>query len=470
MEHLLTVILVVPLLGVFFASLSREDGAFEGRNVLSVGIFTIITNLALLWLAAQHLDVHGDKWQLTESFDWLENPNIDLVFGLDIFSLLLIAAVHIAILLGMIGVRNNKYRQKSLIIFALLFLTMISGYFMATDLFSFYIFFEAMLLPLFMLVGIFGDVKRRQMLYRFFLYNLFGALCLFMALVILYHERNVGIKEVGTVIFGGLVPPIIWLAVMIALFSRIPIWPFHYWVASINAQLTNPLVFIIANLMPLTGVYGFVRFFPVQMPAESAAIMPYMNILQWLGLVSMVIIAVIGLTKRDIQYKLFCYMSICYIARMLTPYESLLALGIFLFAFLLIIAAIEVLVNHIEEQKHCNDISECGILGNIPRASFAFSFLILAAIGMPLSFVFLNNLLVYRAFDGSRMGFWSILLSQSAFILAAIGLLQQLFYLRYSFNESSTATADISPAVWLLILGIIGMLLLSFVNPLWFIL
>lgn len=471
MENILTAIMVVPLLGVLFASLSKETANDSNRNVLSVGLFTVVSNLILLWRVSQYIDINNTDWQLVEKFNWLENPRIELVFGIDIFSLLLIASVHFAVLLGMIGICRNVYRQKALIIFSLLFLTMVSGYFMAADLFSFYIFFEAMLLPLFMLVGIFGDIKRRQLLYRFFIYNLLGAVFLFMALTILYNYQNVGIKEVSRIIVSRNIATMVWGAIFIAFLSRIPIWPFHYWIASVNANVSNPLVFIIANLMPLTGVYGLIRFFPVNMPEPLA---PYLLILEALSIITMLMIALIGFIKRDIQYKLFSYMTIYYIFYLLgalLPTDRLLMnIGFSLFSFLIIIAAIEVLVEHIEDQKRCNDINECGILGSIKRTSFVFSFLILAGIGMPLSSLFLNNLVIFSGLMNFNLKMVVFILA--ALTIGAVGLLQQLFYLRYSFDDShigNEEAADISLRTFALMLLTIGILLLSFINPLWFV-
>ena len=148
---LVNAIVAVPLLGMLFAALSREGGRGRVSNVLSVGIFTVLSNLVVLWRTALQMDVGKDGWKTVESFAWTQNPKIELVFGIDVFSLMLIAAVHLAVLLGMVGIRHNTYRQKALIVFALMFLSMISGYFLASDLFSFYIFFEALLLPLLLL-------------------------------------------------------------------------------------------------------------------------------------------------------------------------------------------------------------------------------------------------------------------------------------------------------------------------------
>jgi NADH:ubiquinone oxidoreductase subunit 4 (subunit M) len=134
---LLSIIMAIPMLGVMFSSLAKDGQGqtIKGRNVLSVGIFTVLSNLVILWITARKINVNGTNLQLIEKFKWLETPNIELVFGIDFFSLLLIAAIHFAVLLGMIGVRNNPYRQKTLIILSLLFLSMITGYLLAADIF-----------------------------------------------------------------------------------------------------------------------------------------------------------------------------------------------------------------------------------------------------------------------------------------------------------------------------------------------
>lgn len=476
LSSLVNAVIMVPLLGMVFASLSRESGRGRISNVLSVGIFTVLSNLVILWRTALQIDVSKDGWKVVESFAWTANPKIELVFGIDVFSLMLIAAVHFAVLLGMIGIRHNTYRQKALIVFALMFLSMISGYFLASDVFSFYIFFEALLLPLFMMIGIFGDIKKQQVLYRFFLYNLLGAVFLFVALVVLYNHQNVSILEVSRVVLSEHGEVLVWGAIFIAFLSRIPVWPFHYWISSVNANISNPLVFIIANIVPLSGVYGLIRFFPVNAPA---VLDPYLLVLEIISIVTMLMIALIGFTKRDIQYKIFAYMTVYYIMYLLgalLPTDALLMnIGFSMFSYLIIVAALEVIIAHIDNERQCKEISDCGILCNIRRTSLVFSFLILAAIGMPLSSMFLNNMVIFAGLMKFNIKMAVCILL--AVMLSAVGLLQQLFYLKYppetesgaAVASSECAAADISLRVFAVMLLTAALLVLSFINPLWFV-
>ena len=139
------------MIGFLFTLLAKDDETTKGRNVFSVTILTLVSNLFLLWRIALNLDIDKRGLQLSETYNWLDYPKIDLVFGIDMFSLLIIAAIHISLIISLAGIRHRDRAKKSLYALCLLFLAMINGLFISADIYSFYIFFEAMLLPLFFL-------------------------------------------------------------------------------------------------------------------------------------------------------------------------------------------------------------------------------------------------------------------------------------------------------------------------------
>lgn len=467
---LLTILMTVPLLGILFASISKENSINYGANVLSVGILTIVSNLIVLYIIGQTMHDNGSTIQITEKFEWLNTPKIEFLFTIDSFSLPLLAAVHLAILLGLIGVHNNTYRQKTLVIFALLFLEMMTGYLLAADLFSFYIFFEAMLLPLFMLVGILGDVHRQDILHRFFLYNLLGASLLFMALCILFNYQNVTIQDINKAVLNHNLEIIVWGAIFIAFLSRIPIWPFHYWISSVNVHISNPLVFIIANVLPLTGVYGLIRFFPLTAPD---IIEPYLIALETISIITMVVIALIGFSNRDIHYRIFSYMTVYYILYLLgalLPTDALLSnIGLSIFSWLIIVSAIEIIVAHLERERQQTGVAEKGILSHLKGASFILSFFILAAVGLPLSSMFLNNMFIFAGLLTYNLKMALFILF--AIVLSSISLLQHLFYLKHSdigLAESPATIDDIPSPVIVALSAAMLLTIISFINPLWY--
>ena len=157
---LLSSIIGIPFLGMLFVLASKETQTGKSNNCINVSIFTILTNLIMLWRVFMVIDEKSPKLQLYEKFNWVSAPDINLVFAVDNTSLLIILALHLAILMGIIFSRSVLERPKALMTFTLMFLGLSTGLFVAADIFSFFIFFEAILLPLFMLIGMYGGSKR----------------------------------------------------------------------------------------------------------------------------------------------------------------------------------------------------------------------------------------------------------------------------------------------------------------------
>ena len=312
---LLSTIIILPFIGMIFALMAKDDEETSNHNVYNVGIFTVIVNLVLIWRVFWIINTSAPGLQLTETFSWLETPKIEIIFGIDVFSLLMIAAVHLAFLIAMTGVRNSPEQPKSMMVFALMFLGSMTGLFIAADIFSFYIFFEAMLLPLYMLIGKFGDIKKPVSLYRFFLYNLLGAVIMFVAVIMIFNiQSGMELSKVRALPMQETLQYFIWGAVFVSFLSRIPIWPFHYWISAVASGVKNPLVFVAVNLLPLTGVYGFVRFLPEVLPEVASF---YILILEVISVITMLFIALIALINKDFQYKMFAYVTVYYIMYLL---------------------------------------------------------------------------------------------------------------------------------------------------------
>ena len=392
---LLSLIIALPFLGMLFV-LTAKDEENTGKNALNVCIFTVLANITLIWRVFMLIDDKKTTLQLFEYLKWLPRPQIDITLAVDVFSLLLILAVHLAILIGLVGVKNNTVKQKSQMVFTLLFLSMITGFFVAEDIFSFYIFFEAMLLPLFMLLGISGGIKRQELIYRFFLYNFFGALILFAATMTLYHYYGtMTLQQLQNLKIKDEIEFYVWGAIFISFLSRIPIWPFHYWISSINSGIRNPLVFIICSVMPLTGIYAFIRFLP---SVSSLPVELYSTWVSIIGIITMLFISLIGFINKDSQYKIFSYITVCYILYLIGVYTLdeliLLNIGYSAFSFIIIFAALEILSDYIYRKEDQYGSGTLGALCKVKRLSFVYSYLTIAAVGMPLSAVFINNFLI----------------------------------------------------------------------------
>ncbi len=469
--YLLSIIIALPFLGMLFVLSAKDDDKTGGRNVYNVSLFAVIANIVLILRMFFRLDVKSAALQLTERFTWLENPRIDIILGVDVFSALLLLAVHIAFIIGFMAVRNNQLRQKSMMVFSLLFLSQITGFLLSADIFSFYIFFEALLFPVFMLIGIFGDIRRQGTMYRFFLYNFLGAVVLFLATIILYNYQNgaVEITKVADLSFNGRIEHFMWASILISFLSRIPVWPFHFWISSVSSSIKNPLVFIIVNLIPLTGIYGLIRFLPQTFPPSAAF---YITALEIIGVVTMLFIALIGFINKDTQYKFFSYITVYYIMYMLGLLSKnsliMLNVGFSFFSYLIIVAGLEFVFGYIRTQQEKLELGTEGLLCPVPRLSFVYSFLVLAAIGLPVSSLFLNNFLIISSLleNNFNLGITVI----GALVLSSGALLGDLYRLKDSsaFSPDKGCILDISRPYFVFLVFIIFVLIASFVRPLWF--
>lgn len=470
---LLSLIIAIPFLGMLFALTAKEDENTRTHNIYNVSLFAVIANMVMIWRIFMLMDVYKPGFQLIETFNWMDSPNINITFGVDVFSLLMILAIHIAYIIGFVGVRNNILHQKSLMVLSLLFLSMITGFFVAADIFSFYIFFEGMLLPLFMLMGMFGEVRRPGLIHRFLLYNMIGAILFFVATVFLFNYQS-GAVELGKlqqIKLDSKMEYFIWGAIFLSLLSRIPVWPFHYWISSINSHIKNPLIFIISSIMPLTGIYGFVRFLPQNMPAVLSA---YVVILQIICVITMLFIALIGFINKDRQYKLFAYMTIYYIMYLLGVLTRidvvLLNIAFSFFSYLIIVSAIEVISANIYKQQENQEISDEGILCLLPKMSAPYTFLVMAGIGMPVSSLFLNNFLILSNLltENIKMG----VIVVCSLVLVSAMLLQDLFRLKDNSRipEETLSLQDLNKSEQIFMFFVCFVLLMSFIKPLWFVL
>lgn len=465
---LLSLIIAIPFLGCLFALLSQENEEKNGKNVYNVTIFTIISNIVLLFRTFMVMNVNDRSFQLVEKFNWLENPNINILFGIDIFSGLLLLAVHLAILIGIISNRNQIVKSKSLCVFTLVFLGLFSGLLIASDIFSFYLFFEALLIPAYMLTGMYGEIKKDNVVYRFFIYNFFGALFLFAGTMLLFviQQGDTSLVKLNKIIIRSPIEYIIWGSFFVAFLSRIPIWPFHSYQAAVSSGVKSPLLFIINNLLPLTGVYGFIRFLPKN---YSSSISYFIIALEIIAIITMIFISLIGFINKEPRYKLFSYISVCYLIYLLSSFSKsplmIYNVAFSFFSFILIISAMSALLWKINRQTELVGISSDGFLYNTPRMRFAYGFLTFSAIGFPLSSLFLNNFFIISRIFANNIYIGILVIFSLLLVFSSIW--SDYFRLCSNTQDKNNNFEDIKGLPWILTILILIFLLMSFIRPLW---
>ncbi len=466
-------LVLIPLIGSIFALTARDDKNYATSNVYNVSILTLLANVGLILYIFSQCNLHDNNLQLVEHFKWIDYPEIDISLGVDVFSLLIILSVNLSFLIGELCLSRHTERSKTLITSELLFIGLVNGYFIAADVLSFYIFFVASGMPLMILISTYGSQRKKTVLIRFSIYNLIGALLLLVAIVMMCdsEENNILLNEAGKLNFKGGTEYFVWLSIFFAFISRLPIWPFHYWISSINSSLKNPLVFLVGNLIPLIGLYGFIRFWPNTVPQSIAIHAPIFEIV---CIITMLFIALVSLSHKDIRYKLFAYTTVyylLYLTSVFLPTDVLkLNIGYSLFSYIIIVTVLSFLISHIEYQKKKLGIyGTGGILCYMPRTSKCLSLFILAGVGLPVTSLFWNNFIIISEIFNYNLVL-GIMVMLSIFVVA-LALLEELYKLKDKSSASAACVlgGDLPNLHFFVYLSCLVILFLSFFKPLWFV-
>ncbi len=470
---LLLLVILLPLLGAFFVLAAKSDRNYAAENVYNVAIWTLLLNVVLVFYIFSRFAAEKQGIQIVEKYAWLDVPPMEILLGADIFSMLLLLSVNLSFFIAGLCLNRDTERPKTLIATVLLFTGLINGYFIAADIISFYIFFAALSAPLIILISTYGSLKKKNTLIRFSIYNLIGTTLLLVAVLMIYNYKgsNIPLNTAGNLNLKGNIEYFVWFGIFFAFISRLPIWPFHYWLSSINSGQRNPLVFLVGNLIPLVGLYGFVRFWPNTVPDAIAAFAP---VFETVCIITMLFISLVSLSHKDIRYKLFAYTTVYYLLYLIgvfLPTDILkLNIGYSLFSYTMIITVLSFLISHVEYQKKkLNIYSIGGILCYMPRTSKCLSLFILAAIGLPITSLFWNNfIIISEIFNYSLMMGTLVMLS---LFIVALSLLEEL----YKLKDKSYATtacvlgADLPNLHFAVYLGCLLVLFFSFFKPLWFV-
>ena len=471
--HLLLLIIIIPLCGAFFTLSIQNDKNNSSKNVYSVSLWTLFLNLCVILYIFSMLDVNKQGIQIVEKYTWLQTPQIDILFGVDVFSMLLLLSMNLSFFIAELFMNRKSEFSKTLISSELLFISFLNGYFVSADIISFYIFFAAVSTPLIILVSNYSSLSKKNILVHFSIYNLIGAILLIVATISIcdFKGTNIPLNTAGNINLNGAKEYVVWFSIFFAFISRLPIWPFHYWISSITSGIRHPLVFLISNMIPLMGIYGFTRFWPNTVPL---AISKYALIFEVICIITMIFMALVSLSNKDMRYKLFAYTTIYYLLYLISVFmpTNILkqSIGYSLFSYIIIITVLSFLISHIETQKKKLDIySSAGVLCYMPRTSKCISLFILAGIGLPITPLFWNNFIIISEIFNHNL-ILGILVMLSIIIIG-ITLLEELYKQKDKTYATSSCIleADISRFHFSIYICCLLILFLSFLKPLWFV-
>ena len=394
---ILSAIIVIPFLGAFFILLTTGDYKNVEKNSKYLAIFTSTANFLLslfLWFS---FDKTSSAFQFIEKKNWISGF-INFQLGIDGISILfVILTTFIAPLCIFSGIKSIKYKIKEFLIAILLMETLMLGVFCSLDLVIFYLFFEAGLIPMFLIIGIWGGPRRVYSAFKFFLFTLLGSVLMLIAIISIYWTTGTtDVINLLKIDIPAEIQYLLWLAFFSSFAVKMPMWPFHTWLPDAHVEApTTGSVILAAILLKMAG-YGFIRFSLGLFPVASEYFAPFIF---FLSVVAIIYTSLVALMQDDMK-KLIAYSSVAHMGFVTIGIFSFTKQGLegSIFQMIshgLISAGLFLSVGVVYDRFHSRMISSYGGLVNImPKFAFIFMIFTLGAVGLPGTSGFIGEFLI----------------------------------------------------------------------------
>jgi len=463
-SHILSIILFTPLLGAFvllFVPKENKDAIRWVANIFALGGFLISLPLVPMFWALRFEP--GFKFMEGTSNNWIPSIGAGYVLGIDGISFLLIM---LTTLLGWISILSSwtaiENRVKEYYIWFLVLQTGMLGVFMALDFFLFFVFWEAMLVPMYLLIGIWGGPRKLYAAIKFFLYTLAGSVLMLLGILFLYfHHHTVtgvytfslqSLYESAPKIYSDYGPyaaTLLFLSFFFAFAIKVPMFPFHTWLPDAHVEAPTAGSVILAGVLLKMGTYGFIRFSLPFFPDVLA----HTKVRSWmiaLSIIGIIYGALVSLMQKDMK-KLVAYSSVSHL--------GFCTLGIFALTPLGISGSVLQQINHgistgalflivgiLYERRHTREIAEYGGISNVmPVYATITMIMFLSSMGLPLLNGFVGEFTILQGtfMENWRWGAWAV----PGVILAAAYLLwlyQRVFFGTVT-NPKNEKLHDLTP-------------------------
>ena len=419
---ILSLVTFLPLVGAFFCLIVNGPKEAVERNCRSVAIVTTTVTFLISLLLWIRFDPTKAGFQFEEKVAWVPALNIGYHAGIDgislFFVLLSTLLTPICILASWESV---KVRVKEYMIAFLVLETFMVGMFCALDLALFYIFFEGVLIPMFLIIGVWGGKRRVYAAFKFFLYTLLGSVLMLLAIIAVYGQ--VGTTDLPTVMEKLDLPFTwqcwLWLAFFASFAVKVPMWPVHTWLPDAHVEAPTAGSVILAGVLLKMGGYGFLRF---SIPLFPEATQYFAPMVFGLSLVAVIYTSLVALVQEDMK-KLIAYSSVAHMGFVTIGAFVMNMQGVqgSIFQMLshgIVSAALFLCVGVVYDRMHTREIAAYGgLVHRMPRYAFTFLFFTLASVGLPGLSGFVGEFLVLLgAFKANT---WVAFLAATSLILGA---------------------------------------------------
>jgi NADH-quinone oxidoreductase subunit M len=478
-DNLLSIVTFLPLVAaIVMAVFLRGDDAAAQLGAKRMALFVTAANFVISLFILTAFDASDPGFQLVEEGEWL--MGLTYKVGIDGISVLFVLLTTFLMPLVIAACWGVSDRVKEYMIALLVLEALMIGVFVALDLVLFYLFFEAGLIPMFLIIGIWGGKNRIYAAFKFFLYTFFGSVLMLVAIVAMYVDAGTTdipsllihqfssdtISVFGWQIVGGL-QTVLWIAFFASFAVKLPMWPVHTWLPDAHVQAPTAGSVVLAAILLKMGGYGFLRFSLPMFPIASDLLGPFV---MWLSVIAIIYTSLVAMVQEDMK-KLIAYSSVAHM--------GYVTLGIFaanqqgvdgaIFQMIshgFISGALFLCVGVIYDRMHTREIDAYGGLVNrMPAYALIFMFFTLANVGLPGTSGFVGEFLTLMGVFQANT--WIAVLATTGVILSAAYALW--LYRRVVFGdlikESLKSITDMTPRERLIFAPLVAMTLLLGVYP-----
>ncbi len=432
---ILSLVIFLPTVGALFVFLVRGDRGTVARNARMTALWTslIVFVLSLgLWI---DFDTSTAAFQFVERADWIPILGASYHLGVDGISMLfVILSTFLTPLCILASWEAIQTRVKEYMIAFLLLETFMVGMFCALDFVLFYIFFEGVLIPMFLIIGVWGGANRVYAAFKFFLYTLTGSVLLLVAIMVIYYDaETTDIVELLKIGFDPDLQIWLWLAFFASFAVKVPMWPVHTWLPDAHVEAPTAGSVILAGILLKMGAYGFLRFSLPMLPVASDFFAP---LIFTLSVIAIIYTSLVALAQEDMK-KLIAYSSVAHMGFVTIGIFTVTTQGmegaiVQMLSHGVISSALFLCVGVVYDRLHSREIARYGgLVHRMPVYAAVFMVFMLGSVGLPGTSGFVGEFLVLVG--AFQVNTWLALLATTGIVLGAAYMLY--LYRRVIFGE-----------------------------------
>lgn len=468
----IALLVLLPVAGaLLIAMLPKKREELVMPIAAAVSMLPLAVALYILW----EFSVAGaGDFQFTESVSWYEPWGIGWNVGIDGISLLLIVLTAVLFPISIIASASVKKDIKLYMVSMLLLETGLLGVFVSLDLLLFFVFFEMTLVPMYLLIGIWGSENRVYAAVKFFLYTAFGSALLLtsiIALAVIYGNSNDALsfafQDLQELALSATAQLWLFLGFGAAFAIKVPLFPFHTWLPDAHTEAPTAGSVILAGVLLKLGTYGFVRFNLTLFPEASVRLAPWLAVLAVIGIIYGAAVAIVQPdVKRLVAYSSVSHLGFIVLGTFALTSQGLQGGVIQMVNHGLTTGALFLLIGMLYERRHTRQISEYGGLSTVmPLFAGVFLFMAFASIGLPGLNGFIGE---FKILLGSWLA-WPVLA-----ILAASGVVLAAIYLLWAYermftgpitNDANKGLRDLSAREITILVPVVALIIFLGVYP-----